>query len=220
MLENNQLFKKYFKTTYFEEYVSGVFSDELDKLGYRNQVVNGWLLNNAKLRVFGQVRTLTLETLETSDERIEKGLGFLSELGPNEVFLVGGSMEYAYFGELMSRLSQEVGLEGVIIEGLTRDSFYTQNIDLPIYSKGYTPKDIKGRGRVNEIDVTVDVDGLNINPGDFVFGDIDALVFIPQDIIDKLSKKVDEAVIEEHQIKEKLNKGVPIKEILLNHKSF
>ncbi len=205
---------------FLNEYCSGIFSDELDKLGFKNQVSNNWKLNNAKLRVFGKVRTITLEEVETPDEKIKKGLTFLGNLVKGEILLVKGSSKFAYFGELMSRLSQEIGIEGAIIDGFTRDTFYTQKIDFPIFGKGYTPVDIKGRGRVDETDVPIVIDGIKISSGDYIFGDNDAIVLIPKSIISILIPKVNQAAQEEFEIKEKIAKGVSIKEILLKHKEF
>ena len=51
----NILFKKYFLEEYSNEYCSGIFSDELDKLGYPNQVSNSWRLNKSSNRMFGQI---------------------------------------------------------------------------------------------------------------------------------------------------------------------
>lgn len=214
------LFDKYFLKECEAEYCSGIFSDELDKLGYKNQVVNGWTLNNSRGRMFGVVRTIMVEEVDTKDERISVGLGFLGSLRSGEIMLVKGSNTFAYFGELMSRLSQEVGIDGVIIDGLTRDTFYTQTIELPIFSKGYTPVDIKGRGRVGNVDESVTVGNVTVNSGDFVFGDSDAVVFIPKEIIDNIIQKVNRAALEELAIKHKIAAGVSIKDILLNHKEF
>lgn len=210
----NSEFKKYFKEEYLSEYCSGVFSDELDKLGYRNQVSNCWRLNKDSNRLFGKIRTITIETIETPDENIKKGLGFLGSLNDGEVLFVKGSNEFAYFGELMSRLSVEVGVSGAIIDGLTRDTFYTQNIDFSVFAKGYSPKDIKGRGRVNEVDVDIKVDGINVRSGDYIFGDSDAIVVIPKEIFEELVPKVNLAVEEEANIKKMISEGKSISQIL------
>ena len=210
----------YFLNECIDEYCSGIFSDELDKMGYKSQVISGWNLNNSQSRLFGKVRTIELEEIDTNDERIKMGLSFLGNLVSGEILLVKGSNRFAYFGELMSRLSQEVGISGVIIDGLTRDTFYTQKIGLPIFSKGYTPVDIKGRGRVGSVDVDVVINDINVKSGDFVFGDSDALVFIPSQLIKKLMENVNRAALEELEIKNKISKGVSIKNILLDHKEF
>ena len=43
-------FKKYFLEQYFETYCSGIFSDELDKLGFRHQVISGWAMKQPKIK--------------------------------------------------------------------------------------------------------------------------------------------------------------------------
>lgn len=167
-----------------------------------------------------KIRTLLIETIQTPDENIKKGLGFLSGLGNGEVLFVKGSDEFAYFGELMSRLSMEIGLSGVVIDGLTRDSYFTQNIDLGIFCKGYSPKDIKGRGRVLDTDCEIKVKALSINSGDYVFGDSDAIVIIPQSIMKDLATNVLSAVKEEVRIKELIKQGISVNEFLKSVKEF
>lgn len=216
----NNIFKKYFLNDYIDEYCSGIFSDELDKLGYKEQVTNEWKLNKSSNRLFGCIRTLSIETIETPNEEIKKGLGFLGSLENGEILLVKGSNDFAYFGELMSRLSVEIGVSGAIIDGLTRDTFYTQNIDFPIFAKGYSPKDIKGRGRVDEVNVDVEIDGIKVKSGDFVFGDSDALVFIPQEVFNELVPRVNDAAKEEANIKQMINSGKSVMEILDVAKEF
>lgn len=220
MLKDNVEFKRFFSDENLEEFCSGVFSDELDKLGYKNQVINGFKLNKSSNRMFGKIRTLLIETIQTADENIKKGLGFLSGLGNGEVLFVKGSDEFAYFGELMSRLSMEIGLSGVVIDGLTRDSYFTQNIDLGIFCKGYSPKDIKGRGRVLDTDCEIKVKALSINSGDYVFGDSDAIVIIPQSTMKDLAINVLSAVKEEVRIKELIRQGISVNELLKSVKEF
>ena len=215
---NYEIFKE-FKKEFDEEYCSGVFSDELDLLGYRDQVVDNWVCNSNS-RLFGKVRTLTLKEIETDDEKISRGLGFLASLKSGEVLFVKGSDSFAYFGELMTRLSVEIGISGAVIDGLTRDTFYTQTVDFPVYAKGYTPRDIKGRGRVEETDIEVILENISVKPNDYIFADSDALVVIPQSIYKELMLKVNGACLEEKEIKNKISSGVSVKDILLNHKSF
>lgn len=212
----NELFLK----QYHEEYCTGVFSDTLDILGYRHQVISDWKVNSSNHRCFGKIRTLELEEIECDDERIDLGLSFLGSLGPGDIFVVNGSHDFAYFGELMTRLSLEVGIEGVVIDGLTRDTFFTHNAPLPIFARGYTPKDIKGRGRVKETDASFEISGVKIKSGDYLFGDNDAVVIIPQEILSDCFKRANEMVEEEAEIKQKIKNGTSIKDILLKHKGF
>ncbi len=216
----NTLFEKLFGRQNLEEYCTGVFSDSLDKIGLRNQVIDGFKLNNPRLRLFGRVRTVLLETVETDDERIAVGLGFLDSLSPDDVLVVKGSKDYAYFGELMSRLSVERSLGGAVIDGLTRDTFYTQTIDFPIAARGYSARDIKGRGRVAHVDVSLEIGGCLARPGDYVFGDSDCLTFVPADRLADLVPEVLAAVADEARTKALIAKGIPISELLKQVKAF
>lgn len=216
----NNLFRKYFLNEFAESYCTGVFSDELDKLGHRHQIISGWKMNNPRLRMFGRVRTLSIETILTSDERISKGLGFLVGLDEGDVLLVKGSHEFAYFGELMSRLSIRSKLAGVVVDGLTRDTYCTQQIDLPIFAKGYTSVDIKGRGCIGEVDVPVVVDGVEVLPGDFIFGDNDSIALIPQSVFEEALPRFNDAVREEETTKKMILDGTTIKDILEIVKEF
>lgn len=199
----------------------GMFSDELDRMGYRNQVVSGWTLNNAANKCLGPVRTVLIETRETDDENIYTGLGFLENMSKGEVLCVAGSKDFAYFGELMSRLSVRQGVTAAIIDGLTRDSAFTRNLNrLAVFAQGYSPKDIKGRGTVQSTDVEVDIQGVRVSPGDWVFGDSDGLVFIPIAVKDELFDRVKIVINEEEDIVGRIERGESISTILNFHKAF
>jgi len=193
---------------------SGMFSDELDLMGFRHQVETNWRLNSTSHKLYGKVRTVALETMETTDENITEGLGFIEKIHPGEILVVQGSLEYAYFGELMSRLSMRQGLGGVIIDGLTRDTAFTKNIPLPIFAKGYSPVDIKGRGRVRAVDIPISVGGITVNSGDYVFGDNDGVVVIPAAQHDTLHQKVEAAKTHEKHIITMINSGATVRELL------
>jgi len=202
------------------EYCSGLFSDELDQIGERGRVVTGFLLNRCTHRMFGRARTVRLETVETTDERIREGLGFLDRLNEGDVLLVEGSQEFAYFGELMSRMAMRRGLSGVVIDGLTRDTYFTTTIDLPLFARGYSPVDIKGRGRVAAVDVDVTIGGLTVSPGDYVFGDNDAVVLMKPARMPELLERVNRTAAREDLIKRHIASGMSVEELLKVTSSF
>ena len=198
---------------------SGMFSDELDKMGYRNQVISGLKLNNNS-KMYGTVKTVKIEEIETGNENIRMGLGYLGALGKGDVLCVQGSKEFAYFGELMTRLSIRQQIEGVVIDGYTRDSYFTKNVDLPIFAQGYSPKDIKGRGRVVATDVPVELSGRTVMPGDYIFGDSDGVVIIPKHAHEELYNRIRDVLQNERNIIEDIRSGKTVEYILENYKEF
>ena len=198
---------------------SGMISDELDKMGYRNQVIQGLVINKEH-KIFSIARTIKIEKLETDDENIRTGLGFIGSINKGEILCVQGSQQFAYFGELMTRLSIRQGLGGVIIGGFTRDSEYTQHTKLPIFSQGYTCKDIKGRGRVQEVDTPITIQSVEINPGDYIFGDLDGVVVVPKECKEELDQRLLQVVLNENNIVRDITEGKSIEYILNTYKEF
>jgi regulator of RNase E activity RraA len=199
---------------------SGMFSDELDKMGYRDQVIQGLKFNTNK-KMYGVAKTLLIEELNTDNENIVKGLSFLGELGEGDILCVQGSHTFAYFGELMTRLSIRQNINGVVIGGLTRDSSYTSQInDLPIFAEGYSPKDIKGRGYVRETNVPIKIKNKIINPGDYIFGDSDGVVVVPKECIEELEIRIINVIENENNIAKDIKEGKSINYILENYKEF
>ena len=121
----------------------------------------------------------------------------------------------------MTRLSIRQKLSGIIISGLTRDTIFTKdNCTLPILSRGYSPVDIKGRGRVEMVDVEISINGLKINPGELIFADSDGIVVVPKSIESELEELVNKRILEEKRIIELINQGVTVKEMLKSIKEF
>lgn len=210
----NNLFK-------IEELCSGLFSDSLDELGYHNQIVNGYNSNLKTFRILGRARTLKIETIKTDDENIKQGLTFIGDLKHDEILVVEGSNEFAYFGEMMTRLSVRQEIAGVVISGLTRDTIYTHDkCDLPIIAKGYSPVDIKGRGRVEATDVRITIENVVVNSGDLIFADSDAIVIVPKEVENKVYNLVMRRIDEEKRIIELINSGTSISEMLKSVKEF
>lgn len=198
------------------ELCSGLFSDVMDKMGYRHQIIPNMRRNKNSVSFMGRARTVLIETYETDDENIREGLGFLGTLSTGDILVVKGSDEFAYFGELMTKLSTRMGIEGVVIDGLTRDTNYThkEEVTLPIVAKGYSPVDIKGRGRVEATDVRICIDGIDIYPGDLIYVDNDAVCVIPQAIEKDVMEKVEEKLRDEDRITELIKSGISVQELL------
>jgi regulator of RNase E activity RraA len=196
-----------------------MFSDELDKMGYRDQVIQGMKLN-INTKMYGVAKTILIEEIETHDENIRTGLSFLGTLSNNDILCVQGSEQFAYFGELMTRLSLRQNINGVIIGGFTRDSFFTTTSSLPIFANGYSPKDIKGRGRVKETNVPIIINNKTINPGDYIFGDSDGVVIIPQICRKELEDRLLNVLQNERNIIQDIREGKSVNYILEHYKEF
>ncbi len=212
------MFENEFK---IEDLCSGMFSDNLDRMGFKHQIASGFQRNQKLTRFIGRARTVMIELDGAEDENLLTGLEFFETLGKGDVIVVTGNGPYAYFGQMMSRLCMRQGIEGVVIDGMTRDSIFTNDkCSLPIYSRGYTPVDIKGRGQVKAVNIPIVVDGIIVSPGDLVFADTDAVCFVPRICEDELEKMVRKEIQEEEKRVALINNGASVAEILSNVDSF
>lgn len=200
--------------------VSGMFSDFYDSIGHSGNIIHGLRPLNVEHKVFARARTVKLVDAPGEAENIELGLGFLEDVQPGEVLCVEGSHNFAYFGELMTRLGMRGGLAGAIIDGLTRDSSFVATTAFPVFAAGCSPIDIKGRGKVLAVDVPIQMNGLTVEAHELIFADSDAIVKVPEALEEQTLAMLKTVVDEEKRIIQRVDSGESVNEILKFHESF
>lgn len=107
----------------------------------------------------------------------------LDSMKPDEVYVASGSSpSYALWGELMSTAARVRGATGAVLAGYTRDTNGILEMNFPVFCYGSYAQDQRGRGRVVDFRIPLEINGVKVNPGDLVFGDVDGVVILPQEI--------------------------------------
>lgn len=83
----------------------------------------------------------------------------------------------AHFGEVMATLSRRLGVVGLVTDGGVRDILEVKRLGLHYFAAGLVPS--HGSPRLLEINVPVTLDGVRIEPGDLLHGDINGVTTIP-----------------------------------------
>lgn len=105
----------------------------------------------------------------------------LAASGPGDVLVVdAGGDDRAVAGELFSTEAERRGLAGIVIHGRCRDSRTLASMALPIFAAGVAPH-AYAAARVPEVGVTLDLDGVAVQPGDLLVGDDDGVVVGSED---------------------------------------
>ncbi|MSP98450.1 MAG: RraA family protein [Betaproteobacteria bacterium] len=101
---------------------------------------------------------------------------------PGDVIVVdaGGFTDHAIIGELMSARAEQRGVAGIVIWGAIRDSAELGRGSFPVYAAGATHRGPYKNGP-GEINVTIAIGGMVVNPGDIIVGDGDGLVAVSLD---------------------------------------
>src|SRR4051812_24936271 len=92
--------------------------------------------------------------------------------------IVTGEGSVAVLGELFATEARRRGLAGVVIDGLCRDVAGLRRLGLPVFARGTIPRSgsTVARPALNE---AVTWGGVDVAPGDIVFGDDDGVAIAP-----------------------------------------
>ena len=130
---------------------------------------------------------------------------------PDDHILVASTdeaWEYGYWGEIMTRAALEKNIKGLVIDGCVRDGSELSTLGFPVFSRGLcirsTSKQFKEESNIN---MSIKIGEVIINPGDWITGDIDGVVAVPGDNFDQVLENARNKVARENSIFESLKKG-------------
>ena len=127
---------------------------------------------------------LTVKTRPGDNLMIHKSIQLAR---PGDVIVVdgGGDLTNALIGELMASSMIRAGVAGIVINGAIRDAGWIAAHDFPVYAAGVTHRGPYKDGP-GEINGTIALDGMVIEPGDLILGDEDGLVCVPYSLLDEV----------------------------------
>lgn len=196
---------------------TAIISDVLIEMGFENQLLSPKFRPNFEdASVFGKIRTSKLKKIEFGDDfnDIYKIVEFMPSMNEGEIIVVANGFEdMAFFGELMSTLALQHKIAAAVIDGVTRDRSATRLMKFPVFAKGTYPRDLKNKAIVESIDSKIIIDGVTINSGDYLFGDSDGIVIMPENLVDECIEKCNALLLNEVKIKELLRKGSSLESI-------
>lgn len=202
-----------------ERLFTALLSDVLDSLGHMNQALPSRIrpLDEA-VSMAGRARTaLYLDVYEATpgENPYDLEIDLVDSLAPGEipVFACGHSGRIAPWGELLSTAAQVRRSAGALMDGMVRDVRAIREMGYPVFHGGIGPLDSKGRGKIVALDVPVECGGVRVCPGDFVFGDADGVVVVPQAIEAAVAEGAEAKLRGEKETLRELRAGVPLRAV-------
>lgn len=167
------------------ELCAAVIGDAMDKLGFDHQFLPQPIqpLHREMIVAGRAVPVLEADLVSGSPPARPFGLMLeaLDSLQPDEVYITtGASLNYALWGELMSRRAIRRGAAGAVLDGFSRDTRGILATGFPVFSRGSYAQDQGPRGQVLDFRIPIEIDGVRIAPGDILFGDCDGVCVVPQ----------------------------------------
>lgn len=221
--DDNELFAMMKKELY-----SAVIGDILDKMNYRHQFLPQRIQPMREDMVVAGRAMPVLEAdafEELSDGQnpiMKKNFGLmleaLDDLKENEVYICSGSsLSYALVGELMCTRMKILKAAGAVVNGFHRDTKGILELNFPCFSYGRYAQDQGPRGKVIDYRVPIEMDGVRINPGDIIFGDLDGVLVIPKEVETEVIQKAYEKATGEKMVAEAIRGGMSTVESFAKH---
>ena len=221
--DDNELFAMMKKELY-----SAVIGDILDKMNYRHQFLPQRIQPMREEMVVAGRAMPVLEAdafEELSDGQnpvMKKNFGLmleaLDDLKENEVYICSGSSpSYALVGELMCTRMKILKAAGAVVNGFHRDTRGILELNFPCFSYGRYAQDQGPRGKVIDYRVPIEMEGVRINPGDIIFGDLDGVLVIPKEVETEVIQKAYEKATGEKMVAEAIRGGMSTVESFAKH---
>ena len=203
-----------------QELFTAVVGDVMDKMGLlhqflppRLQPLRDDMVTIGRAMPVLEADVFTEAVTNSNNPIMAKPFGLmleaLDDLKTNEIYVcTGSSLRYALWGELMSTRAMKLGAAGAVVDGYSRDTFGILQLGFPVFSSGRYAQDQGPRGKVLDFRVPLEIEGVRINPGDIIFGDIDGVIVIPQEAEEEAFTKAVEKARGEKLVQKAIQDGM------------
>ena len=211
----------------YKQLYCGVVYDVLENLGYPNQAVSHHLTPLAPgMKLAGPAFTVKgTVTAERDEAGRHQRLKMICNMTRPciEVRDQGTPYNVAIYGELSATTARAHGAVGALIDGGTRDCGHLIAMGFPVFTRYRSPVEAFGRYMLIQCQVPVRIAGelsetIVVNPGDFIFGEEDGALVIPQDLTLQVLLECERIKGLENQARKDFARGDDPVEVFLRYK--
>lgn len=188
-----------------------VIGDILDVLGRRHQFLDSQIrpILPSMVIVGRAMPVLIADTFGPQKQPFGRLTEALDSLRTGEVYLArSGRTECAAWGEILTATARGRGASGAVIDGFHRDTRRVLEQDWPVFSRGSFAQDAGVRASVLDYRVSLELDGVEVNPGDLIVGDVDGVVVVPRSLEDEVLELAAEKVAGESVTRHAIDSGM------------
>ena len=193
---------------------SALVSDALDTLGRRSQsMLSDIHCLAGPRRMAGMASTLLMvEVHKTPAAPYKVQFDAIDGLEADQILVVAApDVASAVWGELITTGARRRGAVGAVVDGYCRDlSQIRDRNDFGVWARGTHPADSLGRLDAVDWNTPVICRGVEVRPGDFVLCDLDGVVVVPADLIEKTLQLAEDKKRTEDQVRKDLLSGSAI----------
>mgnify|MGYP001440920613 CR=1 FL=1 len=181
---------------------------------------DGIMRSDMKMRSVNKKFIGPAYTVKLSTGILADCLAIFKYAKPGDVIVIDafGETETSIWGGLMSGLSKNAGIAGVVIDGSCRDTDEARMLDFPIVSKSVSPREAHSAltklWEPIELGCPVCCGGVIVNPGDIVVADEIGVTVVPFDQAEKIYPAVVKQAEAEEESRKAILAGATVPELL------
>jgi len=149
----------------------------------------------------------TAVTVRTAPGDFAKPVEAIDRAQAGQVIVVdAGGRPPAVWGELATESCVQRRLAGVVIDGAARDIASIRELGFPCFARSIAPAAGEPNG-YGEIGTTIRIEGIEINPGDWIVGDDDGLFVVPRARAAEMANRAMDCLERENRIRAEIRSG-------------
>lgn len=179
------------KLAVLEQLDTPAITDAMDKLNLKGGLEKlSAVVPNTK--IYGKAYTVRYEPCGQSKGTVGN---FIDDVKPGQVVVIdnAGRTDCTVWGDIMTFVAQRKKISGTIIDGVCRYVDHIMENKYGIYTKGVYMVTGKDRVQLAAVEEPVGICGVQVAPGDIIFGDGSGVVAIPAarfDEVISIAKKI------------------------------
>lgn len=126
-----------------------------------------------------------------------------------------GDSVTSHWGEVMTMASMKLGCRGAVVNGI-RDTKAILDLGFPVFHQYKSNTGMLGRFRMYHYMKPVLMGEVIVNPGDWVFGDVDGVISIPQKIAYDVLIAAEKLLFKEEEIRVMIESGMKPTDVVKN----
>jgi len=119
------------------------------------------------------------------------------------IVIDAGGKPPAVWGELATLSCIQKGIKGVVIDGAIRDTGEISKLNFPAFAKIITSNAGEPKG-FGELNIKISCGGIEVKPGDYIIGDDDGVIVVPQEDAVEVANRALDVYEKENRIKKEI----------------
>ena len=204
-------------------YASAVH-DVLRAKGYGNQVLPTSICAlDPTRRLAGEIHTISGHVDQTLSrhETLLRWSQVLSRVPGGKVLVCQPNTKaIALMGELSAQALRVKGTRGYVVDGHCRDTDFILEMGFPVFCEANTPADIVERWTFDRLGEPITIGTVTIRSGDWLLGDRDGVIVIPQEIVEEAVTETEAVMSTEGEMRRAIMDGMDAEQAYLKFGKF